>query len=199
MSARYIIGIDEAGRGPLAGPLSVGAVCAPVTATIEHTFFEKGIRDSKKLTLGKREELFDWIRHNNELRHVVTMVGPRVVDREGISTATRTAISRALKRLVPSDCTPDDVLVLLDGGLRAPTAYLHQATIIKGDEKEPLIALASVVAKVSRDAKMRTLGFQYPEYGFEGHKGYATKEHYEALRKHGMCDSHRRSFLKKLH
>ena len=85
--------------------------------------------------------------------------------------------------------------MLLDGGLRAPDTFTNQATIIKGDEKEPLIALASVVAKVTRDRKMRTLSLQYPEYGFDGHKGYGTKEHYKAIRTFGLCDSHRQSFL----
>ena len=192
---KYIVGIDEAGRGPLAGPLAVGAVCAKADTAIEHDFFAKGIRDSKKLTLGKREALFGWIRQHEELRHVVSMVGPRVVDREGISTATKTAIARALRRVVPEQCSPKDVLILLDGGLHAPAHFIHQATIVKGDEKEPLIALASVVAKVSRDAKMRNLSYQHPQYGFEGHKGYGTKEHYKAIKQFGVCDSHRRSFL----
>ena len=198
MSARYVIGIDEAGRGPLAGPLAVGAVCAKVDATIEHKFFTNGVRDSKKLTLGKREELFSWIQQHGDLRHVVSMVGPRVVDREGISSATKTAIARALRRIVPEQTLSDEVMVLLDGGLRAPSKFMHQATIIKGDEKEPLIALASVVAKVSRDAKMRNLSFQYPEYGFDGHKGYGTKDHYKAIKKFGVCDSHRKTFLTKV-
>lgn len=190
---RYVIGVDEAGRGPLAGPLAVGAVIAPADYTVKHEFFKKGIRDSKRLAGQKREALLMWIQRHNQLRHVVTMVGPRVVDREGITKATKTAITRALKRLVPKDAT--EVLVLLDGGLRAPDVYANQATIIKGDEKEPLIALASVVAKVSRDKKMRTLSYQYPEYGFEGHKGYGTKEHYKAIKQFGVCDSHRLSFL----
>jgi len=196
--AQYIVGIDEAGRGPLAGPLAVGAVLAHASTPIEHEFFAKGIRDSKKLTVGKREELFAWIRKNGELRHVVSMVGPRVVDREGLTAATMTAISRALRRVLPNDCNKEDVLVLLDGGLRAPSTFLNQATIVKGDEKEPLIALASVVAKVSRDQKMRTLSYQHPQYGFEGHKGYGTKEHYKAIKQFGLCESHRRSFLTKV-
>ena len=198
VSARYIVGIDEAGRGPVAGPIAVGAVCAPTTTKIQHEFFAKGIRDSKKLTVGKRERLFEWIQHHDDLRHVVAMVGPRVIDREGIMAATNVAIWRALRRVVPSDVDKSEVLVLLDGGLRAPEDFVNQATIIKGDEKEPLIALASVVAKVSRDAKMRQLSFEYPEYGFDGHKGYGTKEHYKALRKFGLCGSHRRSFLTRL-
>ncbi len=195
VKVRYIVGIDEAGRGPLAGPLAVGAVCAPAAFTVDHAFFEKGIRDSKKLTMGKREELFGWIRHHDELRHVVSMVGPRVVDRDGITAATNIAIMRALRRVLPEGVTEREVLILLDGGLRAPRAYPQQATIIKGDEQEPLIALASVVAKVSRDAKMRALAAQFPDYGFDGHKGYGTKEHIKAIKAFGMCNSHRRSFL----
>ena len=194
----YVVGIDEAGRGPVAGPIAVGAVLARMETPIEHEYFAKGIRDSKKLTVGKRENLFSWIRKNGDLRHVVSMVGPRVVDREGIAVATATAISRALRRILPEGCKKEEVLVLLDGGLQAPATFVNQATIIKGDEKEPLIALASVAAKVSRDHKMRTLSFQHPEYGFDGHKGYGTKEHYKAIRKFGMCHSHRRSFLTKL-
>ncbi|MAZ67542.1 ribonuclease HII [bacterium] len=198
MRAQYVVGIDEAGRGPVAGPLVVGAVLARVETPIEHEYFAKGIRDSKKLTVGKRENLFSWIRKNDELRHVVSMVGPRVVDREGIAAATATAISRALRRVIPGECGKEEVLVLLDGGLRAPAAFINQATIIRGDEKEPLIALASVVAKVSRDHKMRTLSFQHPEYGFDGHKGYGTREHYKAIRRFGLCDSHRKSFLTRI-
>ena len=182
----------------MAGPVAVAAVCAHVDTPIVHEHFAKGVRDSKKLTLGKREELFAWIQHHGELRHVVSMVGPRVVDREGIVAATHTALVRALRRVVPQGVAPEAVLVLLDGGLRAPGHYTNQATIIKGDEKEPLIALASVAAKVSRDAKMRTLSFQYPQYGFDGHKGYGTKEHYKALKVFGVCDSHRKSFLHSL-
>lgn len=195
MRVRYVIGIDEAGRGPVAGPIAVGAVLAPVSTSIDHEYFSKGIRDSKKLTSGKRENLFAWIRQHRELRYVVSMVGPRVVDRDGINQATREAIARALRRLIPNDCEKEDILVLLDGGLRAPVSFEQQATIVKGDEKEPLIALASVAAKVSRDHKMRTLSFQYPQYGFDGHKGYGTKEHYKAIKEFGLCDSHRRSFL----
>ncbi len=195
MSARYIIGIDEAGRGPVAGPVAVGAVLAPLSLKIEHEYFSKGVRDSKKLTVGKREQLFAWIRRHKELHHAVALVGPRVVDREGINVAIELAIRRVLRRLTPDGTAQEDILVLLDGGLHAPTTFINQATIIKGDEKEPLIALASVAAKVTRDKKMRTLSFQYPEYGFDGHKGYGTRDHYKAIRTFGICDSHRKSFL----
>jgi ribonuclease HII len=193
--AQYVVGIDEAGRGPVAGPLAVGAVIARINTPVEHAFFAKGVRDSKQLTLGKREALFAWLQQHNDIRHVVSMVGPRVVDRDGISSATATAISRALRRLVPENCSRDDIRVLLDGGLRAPETFVQQATIIKGDQKEPLIALASVAAKVMRDKKMRNVSVQYPQYGFDKHKGYGTKEHYRAIKQFGICDSHRRSFL----
>lgn len=195
MRAQYIVGIDEAGRGPVAGPLAVGAVLARMHTPVEHDFFKKGVRDSKQLTLGKRETLFAWLQRHSDLHHVVSMVGPRVVDRDGISTATNIAIARALRRLLPAGCDHSDVLVLLDGGLRAPESFTQQATIIKGDQKEPLIALASVAAKVTRDHKMRRLSFQFPEYGFDGHKGYGTKDHYKAIKKFGICASHRKTFL----
>ncbi|MDP2650406.1 MAG: ribonuclease HII [bacterium] len=194
---RYVIGIDEAGRGPIAGPVAVGAVLAPEGFLVEHEYFKKGIRDSKQLSVAKREALFAWLQREKQLKHVVSLVGPRVVDREGISVAVHIAIQRALRRLVPEH-ERAHVLVLLDGGLRAPRTYANQATIIRGDEKEPLIALASVAAKVTRDDKMRALSYWHPEYGFDGHKGYGTPAHYRAIKTHGMIDSHRRSFLKTL-
>jgi ribonuclease HII len=194
---RYIIGIDEAGRGPIAGPVAVGAVLAPEEFLIEHDYFKKGVRDSKQLSVAKRETLFEWLKKEKQLKHVVSMVGPRVVDREGIACAVHIAIVRALRRLVPDE-DKSNILVLLDGGLRAPSAYLNQATIIRGDEKEPLIALASVAAKVTRDAKMRILSYGHPQYGFDGHKGYGTTAHFKAVKKYGLVDSHRRSFLKSI-
>tara|TARA_B100000745_G_scaffold194599_1_gene128039 strand:- start:5409 stop:6023 length:615 start_codon:yes stop_codon:yes gene_type:complete len=195
MSTKYIIGIDEAGRGPVAGPVSVGAVCADVSAVIEHELFAKGIRDSKKLTAKQRDILFNWIHENSNLRHGVGLIGPDIIDTKGIVFATRLAMENAIEQVLPGGCSMDDVTILLDGGLYAPEIYKNQETIIKGDEKEVLIALASVMAKVSRDRDMERLGLEYPEYGFEGHKGYGTKAHYAALRENGMCQAHRRSFL----
>jgi len=101
----------------------------------------------------------------------------------------------AMRKVLPDNCDKGEIAVLLDGGLKAHPIFTNQETIIKGDEKEILIALASVMAKVARDREMEKLGEKYPHYGFETHKGYGTKKHYAAIRKHGFCPEHRRSFL----
>ncbi|PCH91675.1 ribonuclease HII [Candidatus Kaiserbacteria bacterium] len=198
MNIRYVIGIDEAGRGPVAGPISVGAVCAPVDTEVMHEYFENGIRDSKKLTPKRRDVLFDWIQEQDNLHYGVGFCSSQMIDTEGIVPATTSALAEALRQAVPTDCSESEVLVLLDGGLKAPKEFVNQKTIIKGDENEVVIALASVMAKVSRDREMEKFSEQYPQYGFAGHKGYGTKAHYEAIKEHGMCDIHRRSFLTRL-
>lgn len=193
---RYIIGIDEVGRGPLAGPLCVGA-CAMLCRSARRTLsLFRGVKDCKHLVPQKRLKWFTRIQNAAVQRRLLTetvFVGEKTIDERGISYALRTAIRRVLKRLgfPPAKCR-----VLLDGGIKAPRAFLFQETIIRGDEKEPLIALASIVAKVRRDRYMVQLGKQYPMYGFAAHKGYGTKEHYKALRIHGLSPAHRRSFLK---
>lgn len=196
MAINYIIGIDEAGRGPLAGPLAVGGVCMPVDAAVEHEYFAKGIRDSKKLTELRRNALYTWMQNHEVLTHAVAFAPAPLIDSAGVTLAINKALEGVLTKLIPSDCERDEVLVLLDGGLRAPAYFLNQKTIIKGDEKEVAIALASVAAKVVRDKRMVALGQQYPQYGFEKHKGYGTKAHFAAIDEHGMCDEHRRRFLK---
>lgn len=198
MEAKYIIGIDEAGRGPVAGPISVGAVCARTAVIVQHELFSKGIKDSKKLTPKRRDILFSWIQENEDLQEGVAFVDAAEIDSNGIVPATAKAMRQAIESVLPKDCAKDNILVLLDGGLRAPEIFKNQETIIKGDEKEVLIALASVMAKVSRDREMEKIGEQYPKYGFEGHKGYGTKAHYAAIREYGMCTAHRKSFLTRL-
>lgn len=194
---KYIIGIDEAGRGPLAGPLAVGGVCMPAGTVVEHEYFAKGIRDSKKLTELRRTALFGWLKQHDVLTHTVAFAPASLIDSAGVTLAINKALEGVLTKLMPSDCERDEVLVLLDGGLKAPEYFPQQKTIIKGDENEVAIALASVAAKVVRDAHMEKLDAQYPEYGFAKHKGYGTKAHFEALKKHGVCKEHRRRFLKK--
>ena len=125
----------------------------------------------------------------------VAFVAPAVIDKKGIAPSIRQALARALDGAAPASL---GVRVLLDGGLRAPAEYKNQQTIIKGDEKELSIALASIVAKVARDARMTKLGKKFPAYGFECHKGYGTRVHYEAIKKHGITAHHRKSFLKTL-
>ncbi len=192
----HLIGIDEVGRGPLAGPLCVGACAVRKGAYRGVRALFLGVKDCKKLSLQAREEWYRRIRSakaDGALRTATAFVGEKEIDARGLSRALETALCRALRRL---GFSPPHCRVLLDGGLRAPRAFLFQKTIIRGDEKEPLIALASIVAKVRRDRHMIRLAKHFPAYGFERHKGYGTKQHYEALRKHGACEIHRRSFLK---
>lgn len=197
-SYTYTIGIDEAGRGPLAGPVSVGVVgiSAEHQRVVEEMFALLKGRDSKKWSEKKREEWFEKIceaRHTGLIVFSGVMVGARTIDEKGIMYAVKSALVRGLERL---DMNPLHVRVVLDGGLHAPAVYEHQETIIKGDEKEIVIALASIVAKVTRDRHMRTLAEKYPTYGFEVHKGYGTAKHYAAIETYGICEEHRRSFLK---
>lgn len=203
---KYIIGIDEVGRGPLAGPVAVGVVKLKVESLKSKVNWGRGFRDSKKLSAKAREAWLvkiDEARSEGWLDYAVAFVPPSVIDKKGLSYAIRTALARALERVAPTaaqlgSSTPKlrEIMVLLDGGLRAPSHYPHQETIIKGDEKELAIALASIVAKVARDKKMVALAKKFPEYGFEKHKGYGTRAHYAAIKKHGITPHHRKSFLK---
>lgn len=188
-SVRYIIGIDEVGRGPLAGPVAVGAIAA--TPRMLKKF--RTIKESKQLSEMKREEWNKNMRAStaSDLRLAVSMVSAKEIDRIGIAAAIRKALAASLKKLAinPSDC-----MVLLDGGLKAPLEYKNQKTIIRGDASETAIAMASVIAKVKRDRLMVSLDKKYPEYNFAQHKGYGTRAHMAALRKHGLSELHRASF-----
>ncbi|NTV44459.1 MAG: ribonuclease HII [Candidatus Yonathbacteria bacterium] len=194
----YTIGIDEAGRGPLAGPVSVGVVAIPAEhrdAVLEMFALLQG-RDSKKWSEKRREEWFEQICEAKRAGLVTfsgVMVGARSIDEMGIVYTINAAMARGLERL---EVDPVEARVLLDGGLRAPAMYANQESIVKGDEKEIVIAMASIVAKVTRDRHMRSLAEKYPVYGFGVHKGYGTAKHYAAIEEHGMCEEHRRSFLK---
>ncbi|MEK7514496.1 MAG: ribonuclease HII [Patescibacteria group bacterium] len=194
MAIRYIVGVDEAGRGPLAGPVSVGAICVPISFPKS---FLKGVKDSKKLSKKKREEWFSKIKSasNKKLSYQFSFATAHTIDKRGIVRAVSLSISRALSRFHVS---PIKTLVLLDGGLKAPSRYPHQKTIIGGDEKEPLIALASIVAKVLRDRRMVRYAKFHPRYSFEVHKGYGTALHRKLLKKYGPSIIHRRSFIKNL-
>lgn len=197
MKEKYIIGIDEAGRGPLAGPLAVGGVCVKAPVNIKHEFFADGVRDSKKLTPLRREKLYAWMCEQKEITHTVAFAPAELIDAAGVTISINKALEGVLNKLLPNGCEPSEVEVLLDGGLKAPEHFSQQKTIVRGDETEVLIALASVVAKVVRDKRMKELAKEYPRYGFEKHKGYGTKAHYEAIEAHGMCAEHRRRFLRK--
>lgn len=198
---KLIVGVDEAGRGPLAGPVAVGVFAYakhPVFNIKEVFFDERGIRDSKKMTEKKREEVFKKIKElerEGKVKWKVVMIDSKIIDKIGISKSVNLAINRAFSKL---NLNPNNTEVRLDGLLKAPNEYKNQKTIIKGDEKESVIALASVCAKVSRDQLMVRLAKKYPKYGLEIHKGYGTKLHREMIKKYGISVIHRSTFCKKL-
>jgi ribonuclease HII len=194
---KYLIGIDEAGRGPLAGPVTVGAVLIPRNLKILNI---KKLRDSKKLTQSKREEWFVYIKKHPKIFFAVSSVSAKSIDKIGIQKATALALSRVLAILTQKlDLqTTRGVEVLLDGSLYAPVKYKKQKTIIKGDEKIPVISLASIVAKVTRDRKMVEFSKKYNNYDFEIHKGYGTKKHYDAIKKYGPSYIHRKTYLRNM-
>jgi len=200
---KYTVGIDEVGRGPIAGPVAVGAFVF-LEENVKKIF--RKVKESKQLSEKQREEWFDIIQAQKKLGGVdfaVTFQSEKIIDTKGLSFAIRTALKKSLGEIIMrSDLTlgegPTSPLgkVLLDGGLKAPLEFTNQKTIIKGDEKEVVIALASICAKVTRDRKMRQYAKKFPEYGFDVHKGYGTRKHYEVIKKNGLTEIHRRSFLK---
>ena len=180
-----VCGIDEAGRGPLAGPVCAAAVILPPDCDIP------GLNDSKKLSEKKREALFPVIQAK-ALAFGIGWATAEEIDRVNILQATFLAMARAVEALP----TPADY-ALVDGN-RMPPLPIPGETIVKGDATSASIAAASILAKVSRDRLLRRLDEEHPEYGFAKHKGYGTKAHYEAIRKYGLLPEHRRSFLKNL-
>ena len=178
-----VCGVDEAGRGPLAGPVFAAAVILPENCIIE------GLNDSKKLTEKKREALFDVIKEK-AISFSIASVDEKTIDKINILQATYLAMKKAVEGLdVPAD------YALIDGN-RMPPLSVDGETVVKGDAKSPSIAAASILAKVSRDRFMLELDEKYPQYKFSQHKGYGTKLHYEMLTEHGVSDCHRMSFLK---
>jgi len=233
---QWEVGIDEAGRGPLAGPVAVGVVLIP--ADFEWRVLP-GVGDSKAMSEQKREEVYKQAKQLEKagiLQCMVVMGSAKQIDKKGIAVVIREGIEKGLKKIKNSTftnqqltaglagggarvgdvsprsflvlhgstrkdlgLTPGQVLVKLDGGLRAPAEWVHQETIIKGDAKEKVIGLASIMAKVTRDAYMRrraTLA-AYTPYNFARHKGYGTEVHREAIAKYGLSPEHRHTFCKK--
>ena len=185
-TVQLICGVDEAGRGPLAGPVCAAAVILPRDLQIP------GLTDSKKLTDKKRRELFPVIQ-GQAVAYGIGLASEQEIDEINILQATFLAMRRALDQL---SVRPD--LALIDGN-RETDFGLPVKTVVKGDSLSANIAAASILAKVTRDNIMIQLSEQYPEYGFEIHKGYGTKAHYAALTEHGASPVHRRSFLKKFY
>ena len=190
----YVIGVDEAGRGPLAGPLAVGFIAIPDDFDLLTLF--PGLNDSKQVTPKKREALFELLETvalKGEVRYHIEWIPAATLDAQGLTAPIQSAVARGVRTLLPN---PKDGKVFLDGLLKAPEEYM-QETIPGGDAQVPAIMLASIVAKVLRDRHMEILENAHPGYGFGKHKGYGTKAHYEAIRTLGPCPEHRRLFLRK--
>jgi len=177
-----VAGVDEAGRGPLAGPVAAAAVILPAGWRCE------GLDDSKKLPAAKRETLYATITTDIAVRWSVSFADHEEIDRINILRATHAAMARAVQGLALA------VHHCLIDGLRVPNFPWNHDGIVKGDGKSLSIAAASIIAKVSRDRLMKDFAREFPQYGFEQHKGYGTEQHLTALRHHGPCRIHRRSF-----
>lgn len=202
-NTKYIIGIDEVGRGPIAGPVAVCAFLIKDNSFIKYFTNKKSassavrlpkLRDSKKLSKKQREEWFEYLINTKSeglCDYAVSFVSPENIDKFGIAKCIQKALNESLAKVASSKI----ISIYLDGGLHAPIEYLNQETIIKGDELHPVISLASIIAKVTRDRVMTKYGEEYPMYGFERHSGYGTKAHYEAIKKHGQTPIHRKTFI----
>ena len=180
----YICGIDEAGRGPLAGPVVVAAVIMPKDSMIE------GVNDSKKVSEKKREKLYELI-IEEAISYSVGIVDQNEIDRINILNATKAGLTEAVRTL---KVKPE--LILVDALTNIDTCGVPYQSIIKGDAKSYSIAAASIIAKVTRDRIMREWDKVYPQYGFEKHKGYGTAAHISAIKENGLCPLHRKTFIK---
>ena len=223
----YIIGIDEVGRGPLAGPIVVCAVAIPRTHKPSAIAKHLPLRDSKKLTANQRAAWVAAIKQAPHITHAIASITPSVIDRINISQAANRAATRALITLLSTLPASSRVEVFLDGGLfikhnskfeirnlktnttKKYAATFHDQklcrsfdldieTLIKGDETIPAISLASIIAKEHRDVLMHRAHKKYPQYGFDRHVGYGTKQHITAIKENGHSPLHRKSFLKKI-
>ena len=181
---KYICGIDEAGRGPLAGPVVVASVIMPENSMIE------GVNDSKKVSEKKREKLYDLILEE-AISYGVGIIGQDEIDEINILNATKKGLTTSLKELTAK---PD--LIIVDALTHIDTLGIPYESIIKGDAKCYSISAASIIAKVTRDRIMREWDKIYPQYGFAQHKGYGTSAHINALKEYGPCPLHRRAFIK---
>jgi ribonuclease HII len=215
VKASNIVGIDEVGRGPIAGPV---AVCAFVCKDdfFDSTLIDTPLRDSKKLSKIQRERWFEFLKIEKEKGNcdfAVSMVSAEWIDKTGIIRSIKKALATSLDKIASSEFVNSSRLtlkgsdttqnlqiqtslkILLDGGLKAPDEYINQETVIKGDELHPVISCASIIAKVARDNVMIKYSKEYKEYGFENHVGYGTKAHYKAIKDNGLTSIHRKTFV----
>lgn len=185
---QFITGVDEVGRGALAGPLMAGAVGFDLLKmrSIQKTNWHHKVNDSKKLSEKVRNELSLAIREN--LAHAIGSVSAAEIDNWGLTRANQVAIRRAMEKLPKAD------LIIGDGNLEVPRSFAEYRAIVKADQTVWLVAAASIIAKVERDNLMHNLHAKYPDYGFDKHVGYGTKYHRDAIREYGLSDIHRKCF-----
>jgi len=206
MSREFIIGVDEVGRGSLAGPVTVAALALPIRIKLSKPNSKIPLRDSKKLSSGQRDEWFDYIKFSPKLKYAVAHVQPSVIDKINISASANLAATRAVLKLANNHKEMGNNLkVYLDGGLYLDEGLiianghtLETKTIIRGDQKFTSIMLASIVAKECRDRLMAKKARLFPNYGFENHVGYGTKAHVSAIYKNGPTPIHRLTFISNL-
>lgn len=205
----FIIGIDEVGRGPLAGPVAVCAFGFCVRQDLTQDFnmlienakteHKLKLKDSKKLSAKQREKWFEIIlgwQKQGICDFAISYVSNENIDKFGIAPCIKKALAESLKKLLAqNNFLPADCKILLDGGLKAPDEYINQETFIKGDEDYPQISFASIVAKVSRDKIMANYAKKYPQYGLDTNMGYGSAAHMQALKTHGLTPIHRKSFI----
>jgi len=201
---KIIIGIDEVGRGPLSGPVTAAAVIINSKIENQNTKLQlknqnfkillKTARDSKKLSEVQREKIFKLIKKCPDIKFSCSSVGPKIIDKININNATKKAMKNCLNKIIPNR-NLKKILILIDGNrILDKNLIIAQKAIIKGDDKIFSIALASIIAKVTRDRKMKKLSLKYPEYYFHQHKGYGTKLHKKLIKKYGPCEIHRQSY-----
>ena len=209
---KIVVGIDEVGRGPLAGPITLAAFGAPQNLRSKLIKILGGpdakvgaskIKDSKQLSAKRRKEIYKELlrlRKAEKINFKVSHISNKIIDKKGISCATRLGIKRCLKKLEHKSLNHKGhpCCIRLDGLLKAPKEFKNQKTIIKGDEKDVFIACASIVAKVRRDRLMCRLAKKYPDYEFQIHKGYGTALHIKLIKKYGLSEIHRKSFCKNI-
>ena len=202
MLTRHIIGIDEVGRGPLAGPVVVAVVCIP--AGFKPAKSPGGIKDSKQLTAMQREAWSAYLRTHRQVKYAIARVNPVGIDRLNISKAANRAAKQALTRLLAKNRIGlRQARIILDGGLyigsKEEQKNYPAKSSPKADERFPVVAYASIIAKVHRDRYMVKKGKEFPQYGFAEHKGYGTRSHGRALKKYGATPLHRLTFTRKYH
>ena len=194
---RMLVGVDEAGRGPLAGPVVAAAVaiCLSDDALVEE-FMKLGVRDSKFILPKKREQLYGVLTTHAAVSWGVASVDEKAIDRINILQASLLAMKYAVDAMMKKQSVPQQPYLYIDGRDIIPDMSVDQKAVIGGDAIVFSIAAASIIAKVTRDRMMGVYAKEYPQYQFEQHKGYGTKLHYAAMREHGPCPIHRKSFLK---